>query len=113
MPNVPQARRALQLWRRQGGRSGGFCQRLILIGVALIMAWKAPAFCWRPTIEYGEAIAVAALGWRSIRFSAWLPRDDHAHHHHGHDHGPAMPVIIITITFTTTIARGLSVRKLV
>lgn len=70
------------------GDLAGFASALILIGVALIMAWESVARLLAPTpIEYGEAIAVAALGLAVNLVSAWLLRDDHAHHHHGHDHG--------------------------
>lgn len=70
------------------GDLAGFASALILIGVALIMAWESVARLLEPTpIEYGEAIAVAALGLAVNLVSAWLLRDDHAHHHHGHDHG--------------------------
>lgn len=70
------------------GDLAGFASALILIGVALIMAWESVARLLAPTpIEYGEAIAVAALGLAVNLASAWLLRDDHAHHHHGHDHG--------------------------
>ena len=70
------------------GDLAGFTSALILIGVALIMAWESVARLLAPTpIEYGEAIAVAALGLAVNLVSAWLLHDDHAHHHHGHDHG--------------------------
>ena len=70
------------------GDLAGFASALILIGVALIMAWESVARLLAPTpIEYGEAIAVAALGLAVNLVSAWLLHDDHAHHHHGHDHG--------------------------
>lgn len=70
------------------GDLAGFASALILIGVALIMAWESVGRLLAPTpIEYGEAIAVAALGLVVNLASAWLLRDDHAHHHHGHDHG--------------------------
>ncbi len=70
------------------GDLAGFASALILIGVALIMAWESVGRLLAPTpIEYGEAIAVAALGLAVNLASAWLLRDDHAHHHHGHDHG--------------------------
>lgn len=70
------------------GDLAGFASALILIGVALIMAWESVARLLAPTpIEYGEAIAVAALGLAVNLASAWLLHDDHAHHHHGHDHG--------------------------
>ena len=88
------------------GDLAGFASALILIGVALIMAWESVGRLLAPTpIEYGEAIAVAALGLAVNLASAWLLRDDHAHHHHGHDHATAMPAIIITITTTTICAR--------
>lgn len=70
------------------GDLAGFASALILIGVALIMAWESVGRLLAPTpIEYGEAIAVAALGLAVNLASAWLLHDDHAHHHHGHDHG--------------------------
>lgn len=70
------------------GDLAGFASALILIGVALIMARESVGRLLAPTpIEYGEAIAVAALGLVVNLASAWLLRDDHAHHHHGHDHG--------------------------
>ena len=70
------------------GDLAGFASALILIGVALIMARESVGRLLAPTpIEYGEAIAVAALGLAVNLVSAWLLHDDHAHHHHGHDHG--------------------------
>lgn len=67
------------------GDLAGFASALLLIGVAGVMVWESLLRLASPTpIEYGEAIAVAALGLAVNLLSAWLLRDEH-HHHHGHD----------------------------
>ena len=39
------------------------------------------------SIDFNQAILVAALGLVVNLVSAWMLKDDHAHHHHPHGHG--------------------------
>ncbi|KAF7599487.1 MAG: cation transporter [Candidatus Dactylopiibacterium carminicum] len=69
---------------------GGYTSALILLGVALLMAWESLARLSAPRpIHYDEAIAVAVVGLLTNLVCAWLLRDqhDHSHEHHAHaDH---------------------------
>lgn len=75
-----------------------YTSALLLIGVALLMAGESLLRFFRPaSIQYVDAMLVAALGLVANLVCAWLLRgghhhldlgaDDHGHHHdHGHDH---------------------------
>ncbi|MEO5337423.1 MAG: CDF family Co(II)/Ni(II) efflux transporter DmeF [Magnetospirillum sp. WYHS-4] len=73
------------------GVLGGYSSAVVLGIVALIMAWESVGRLFAPlTIEFDEAISVAALGLLVNLTSAWLlnQEDDHDHHdQHGHGHG--------------------------
>lgn len=73
------------------GELAGFASAMALAAVALAMAWESVARMLAPTpIEYGEAMAVAALGLGVNLLSAWFLHDHHdSHHHHSHAHGHA------------------------
>ena len=68
------------------GDLAGFSSAIILALIALLIGWES---FWRLAnpipIEFGQAIAVAAIGLVVNLASAWLLKDDH--HHHGHHHG--------------------------
>lgn len=66
----------------------GYSSALLLGLVALWMAWESLQRLHQPVqIQYGEAMAIAALGLAVNLASAWLLRGEpHAHHHHGHGH---------------------------
>ena len=84
--------------RRQAGNShftfgtgkfgdlAAFSSAIILTMIAVQIAYESAVRLLHPVpIAYGEAIAVAALGFVVNLVSAWLLRDDHGHPH-GHDH---------------------------
>ncbi|MES2185891.1 MAG: CDF family Co(II)/Ni(II) efflux transporter DmeF [Pseudomonadota bacterium] len=70
---------------------GGYTSALLLIGVAVLMLWQSTQRLLAPTaIDYGEAMAVAAVGLAVNLACAWLLGDAHHHgddHRHGHAHG--------------------------
>jgi cation diffusion facilitator family transporter len=70
------------------GDLAAFSSAIILGLVAVQICYESVLRLLHPVaIEYGEAIAVAALGLGVNLVSAWLLRDSHDHHHgHGHAH---------------------------
>ncbi len=82
------------------GPLGGYTSAIILVGVALYIAFEATTRLLHPLpIAFNEAIGVASLGLGVNLLSAFLLKDDHHHHHHHghghdhheHDHGDAHP----------------------
>ena len=71
------------------GELAGYSSALILIMIALIIAYESAVRLLNPVaIGFDEAIAIAVVGLGVNLASAWLLRDDHDHgHHHHHDHG--------------------------
>lgn len=68
---------------------GGYTSAILLMGVALLMAFQSTERLFRPSqIHYEQAIAIAAVGLAVNLLCAWWLRDHHAHdhHHHGHEH---------------------------
>jgi cation diffusion facilitator family transporter len=72
------------------GDLAAFSSALILGMIAVQVAYESVLRLISPVpIAYGEAIAVACLGFAVNLVSAWLLRGHHDHHHghaHGHDH---------------------------
>ena len=67
---------------------GGYTSAVLLVGVALLMAFQSVERLVSPTpIHYDEAIVIAVVGLLVNLACAWLLRGAHHHHHgHGHDH---------------------------
>lgn len=66
------------------GTLGGYTSAVVLMVVALLMAWESADRLVRPVeISYGAAIFVAVLGLVVNLASAYLL----GHHGHGHEHG--------------------------
>jgi len=62
---------------------GGFSSAVVLLLVALLMAYEAAQLLFSPrTIQFDEAIGVAVIGLCVNLLSAFLLKD----HDHGHDH---------------------------
>jgi cation diffusion facilitator family transporter len=70
------------------GDLAGFASAIILALIALLIGWESLLRLANPIpIDFGQAIAVAAIGLVVNLASAWLLKDDHHHgHHHGHHH---------------------------
>ncbi|VCU68564.1 Cadmium, cobalt and zinc/H(+)-K(+) antiporter [Pigmentiphaga humi] len=69
------------------GELAGFASAVLLALVALLIGWESLVRLAQPIpIDFGQAIAVAAVGLLVNLACAWLLKDDHAHHHHHHDH---------------------------
>ena len=74
------------------GVLAGFSSAIVLLMVALLMAFEAFQRLLAPRpIQYNEAILVAVIGLSVNLFSAFLLKDHehgegHGHHHHEHDH---------------------------
>ncbi|WP_323052882.1 CDF family Co(II)/Ni(II) efflux transporter DmeF [Pseudoxanthomonas winnipegensis] len=69
---------------------GGYTSAVLLLCVALLMAWQSVQRLVDPLpIRYDQAIVLAVLGLAVNLVCAWWLKDDHTHHHHGHDHGHA------------------------
>ena len=81
---------------------GGYTSAILLMGVALLMAFQSVERLFNPSpIHYEQAIAIAIVGLAVNLLCAWWLRDhhshghghhhdhhhDHGHHHHGHHHG--------------------------
>ena len=67
---------------------GGYTSALFLLVIAGLMLYHSVERLLNPhSIEYNQAIFVAALGLIVNLICAWLLKDDHHHHHHGHSHG--------------------------
>jgi cation diffusion facilitator family transporter len=71
------------------GDLAGFASAVVLALIALLIGWESLLRLANPvSIDFDQAIVVAALGLAVNLASAWLLRDDHHHHDHGHhDHG--------------------------
>lgn len=71
------------------GVLGGYTSGILLGVVALLMIWESVQRFFEPlTIDFDEAMAVAALGLAVNLLSAWLLHQGGGHHHHhGHHHG--------------------------
>jgi cation diffusion facilitator family transporter len=69
------------------GDLAGFSSALLLLGIAVAMAWESVARLFHPvSIAYNEALAVAVLGLVVNLVSAWILGDGHSHDHaHGHE----------------------------
>lgn len=74
---------------------GGYTSAILLLGVALLMAWQSVARLLTPTaIQYEDAIVIAVIGLAVNLLCAWWLRGtpherEHQHEHehgHGHDH---------------------------
>lgn len=68
---------------------GGYTSALILIGIAILMAFQSIERLVVPqAIHYDEAIGIAVVGLAVNLLCAWWLRDSHSHgHDHSHDHG--------------------------
>ncbi len=65
---------------------GGYTSAIILVGVALYMAYESISRLFAPVaIHFNEAIVIAALGLLVNLVSAWLLAGASGHQH-GHDH---------------------------
>jgi cation diffusion facilitator family transporter len=68
------------------GDLAGFASAIILMLIALLMAWESLVRLANPVaISFSQAISVAVIGLAVNLVSAWLLKDDN--HHHGHSHG--------------------------
>lgn len=71
------------------GDLAAFASALILILVALFIAWESTIRLASPVaIDFRQALVVAVLGLCVNLASALILKEDH-HHGHGHDHGHA------------------------
>ncbi|MDQ0563312.1 cation diffusion facilitator family transporter [Rhizobium mesoamericanum] len=69
------------------GDLAGFASAIILMLIALLMAWESFLRITHPVpISFAQAIGVAVVGLLVNLASAWLLKDDHAHHGHSHGH---------------------------
>jgi cation diffusion facilitator family transporter len=75
------------------GDLAGFASAMILVMIALLIAWESFLRLSAPVeINFTQAIVVAVIGLAVNLVSAVLLHDDHGHHHgdqhdHGHGHG--------------------------
>ena len=70
------------------GDLAGFTSAIILAMIAVFIGYEAVERIVSPvSINFREAIPIAALGLAVNVASAWLLRGED-HHHHGHGHGP-------------------------
>jgi cation diffusion facilitator family transporter len=66
---------------------GGFTSALILLGVAVFMAWQSVQRIFQPLeIQYGQALIVAAVGLVVNVVCALILGGGHRGHHDGHEH---------------------------
>jgi cation diffusion facilitator family transporter len=68
---------------------GGYTSALLLVGIAILMAWQSASRLLNPLpIHYDEAIVIAIIGLIVNLVCAGLLHDDqgHDHAHHGHEH---------------------------
>ncbi|CCQ72389.1 CDF family Co(II)/Ni(II) efflux transporter DmeF [Magnetospira sp. QH-2] len=69
------------------GVLGGFTSGIVLGMVALLMVWESVERLAEPvSINFDDAMLVAALGLVVNLASAFLLHGGHDHHHHGHGH---------------------------
>ncbi|RDJ14367.1 CDF family Co(II)/Ni(II) efflux transporter DmeF [Rhizobium grahamii] len=69
------------------GDLAGFASAIILMLIALLMAWESFLRITHPVpISFSQAIGVAVVGLLVNLASAWLLKDDHHGHSHGHSH---------------------------
>lgn len=71
------------------GDLAAFASAVVLAIVAILIGWESALRLTAPvSIDFNEAMAVAAFGLVVNLVCAWLLRDDHDHlHGHGHGHG--------------------------
>lgn len=83
------ARFAFGTWKTE--ILGGYTSAVLLLCVALLMAWQSAQRLVAPLpIHYDQAIVLAVVGLCVNLVCAWWLKDDHHHdHHHGHDHSHA------------------------
>ncbi len=66
---------------------GGYTSAILLVGVALLMAFQSIERLFHPSrIHYEQAISIAVVGLAVNLLCAWWLRDHHSHEHHHHDH---------------------------
>ncbi|WP_081160820.1 CDF family Co(II)/Ni(II) efflux transporter DmeF [Ensifer aridi] len=69
------------------GDLAGFSSAVVLALVALLIGWESLLRFANPiSIQFEQAIAVAAVGLVVNLVSAWLLKDDRTYDHHGHHH---------------------------
>lgn len=69
------------------GDLAGFSSAIVLALIALLIGWESLLRLANPiSIQFEQAIAVAAVGLVINLASAWLLKDDHAHNHGHHEH---------------------------
>lgn len=70
------------------GDLAAFASAVVLAIIAVLIGWESLLRFYSPvSIDFPQAITVAAVGLGVNLLCAWLLRDDHAHHgHHGHAH---------------------------
>ncbi len=65
---------------------GGYTSAILLLGIALLMAWQSVERLISPqAIHYDQALVIAVVGLAVNLICAWWLRG----HHHGHDHDHA------------------------
>ena len=71
---------------------GGYTSAILLAMVAAVMAWESASRLLRPTtIQFDNAILIAAVGLAVNLLCAWMLGASHRHgqgHAHGHSHDP-------------------------
>jgi cation diffusion facilitator family transporter len=88
---------------------GGFTSAILLGSIAFVMAFESITRFFQPhTIQFNEAISVAAIGLLVNLASTMLLQDDREHHHeHGHHHDRnlrAAYIHVIADLFTSVLA---------
>ena len=70
---------------------GGYTGALLLVGVALYMAWQSIQRLYQPLqIQYAQALVVAVIGLAMNLVCAWILRGNESHSHaKDHVHGPS------------------------
>lgn len=87
------------------GDLAGFTSAIVLAMIALLIAWEAANRLIAPvTIQFREAIPIAALGLAVNIASAWLLGGGEHHHGHGHGHDHDESHILRLGTATVTLS---------